>query len=49
MNTGENLPMKEKEGRNRHLKRLSEQSLEFGSVFKETSRNLFLFLGNKAG
>ncbi len=35
--------MREQEDRNRHLERLSEQSLEFVSVFKEANRNLYLF------
>jgi hypothetical protein len=43
-------PMREKENRNRNLKRLSEQSLELLSVFKKASRNyMLIFLFTKAG
>ncbi len=37
--------MKEKESRNRNLKRISEQSLELVSVFRKASRYfIFIFL-----
>jgi hypothetical protein len=50
MFTGENRPMREKQSRNRSLMRLSEQSLEKVSVFKEAIRNILLFfLFKRAG
>ncbi len=47
MYTGEIQPMRVTESRNRNLMRLTEQSLELVSVFKEPSRNFtfnFLFI-----
>jgi hypothetical protein len=50
MYTREIQPMRVKKRRNRNLMRLTEQSLELGSVFKEESRNFtFIFLFNKPG
>jgi hypothetical protein len=43
MCTAENRPMREKECRNRNLMRLSEQSSELVSVFKEASI-VFIFI-----
>ncbi len=50
MYTGENLPMRAKESRNRNfLMRLSEQSLELVTGFKEARRDLiYIFIFHKA-
>jgi hypothetical protein len=50
MYTGKNRPIRGKESRNRNLMRLSEQSFELVSVFKEASRHfytIFLMSGKK--
>jgi hypothetical protein len=50
MNNGENQPPRVKESRKRNLMRISEQTLELLSVFKDANRNLKkIFTNNKEG